>query len=240
MPERHWPLAGCANLRDLGGYPTMDGGTTRWGRIYRADSLHALPAASQQALLDAGLHTVIDLRTVDERIGEPSVFAAHPAVQYRPRPFYGADSPTTLPLPTDLVALYRRDVDRYGPQIAAILTSLLEPTTLPVVVHCAVGKDRTGIIAALLLGNAGVDPTMIVEDYAWSAVHLAATFAAIRRQATPEDLQIYGFSLDCTPTIMQDLLDHWEHRYGGIVGYLRAIGLSEDQRTALRSLLVPD
>jgi protein-tyrosine phosphatase len=240
MDERHWRVAGCCNLRDLGGYPTQDGGMTRWRTIYRADSLHALPLASQDVLVAAGVRTVIDLRSAEERAWEPSVVAANPAVQYRPLPFYGAASPYDQPVATDLTALYVRDVDQYGAEIATILRSLLAPGTFPVIIHCALGKDRTGIIAALLLGIAGVAPAEIVADYALSAACLADTLAAIRAQTPAADLAAYGFSLDCTPAIMAGLLAHWAAQYGGILGYVRAIGLEDAEIAALRQQLVPD
>ncbi|HYF63895.1 MAG TPA: tyrosine-protein phosphatase [Herpetosiphonaceae bacterium] len=238
MGERHWPLAGCCNLRDLGGYPTRDGGMTRWRTAYRADSLHALPLASQDLLVAAGVRTVIDLRSADEQAWEPSVFSAHPMVQYRPLPFYGSASPYEQPVAADLAALYARDVDQYGAEIAAILRSLLTPGTFPVAVHCALGKDRTGIITALLLGIAGVAPADIIADYALSAACLAGTLAAIRAQTPAEDLEAYGFSLDCTPAVMARLLAHWDLRYGGIPGYAQAIGLTAGQIADLRARLV--
>ena len=240
MAERHWRVAGCCNLRDLGGYPTDDGRMTRWRTVYRADSLHALPLASQDQLVAAGVRTVIDLRSADEQAWEPSVFAANPDVQYRSLPFYGGASPYDQPVAADLTALYVRDVDQYGAEIATILRSLLVPETFPVVIHCALGKDRTGIIAALLLGIAGVAPADIVADYTLSAVCLADTLAAIRRQTPAADLAAYGFSLDCTPAIMAGLLAHWDAHYGGMLGYTGVIGMRDAEIAAVRQQLVRD
>jgi protein-tyrosine phosphatase len=146
-------------------------------------------------------------------------------------------SPYDQPVATDLTALYRRDVDQYGAAIATILRSLRAPGTFPVIIHCALGKDRTGIIAALLLGIAGVAPEAIVADYALSAAYLADTLTEIRAQTPAADLAAYGFSLDCTPAIMAGLLVHWEEQYGGIAGYMRTIGLDDLEIAALRQQL---
>ena len=73
-PKRHLKIEGAYNTRDLGGYATRDGRHTRWGQLLRADSLHRLPVTSQQALLDYGLRTVLDLRKSDELQNLPNPF----------------------------------------------------------------------------------------------------------------------------------------------------------------------
>jgi protein-tyrosine phosphatase len=238
MHERHLPFEGCYNLRDIGGYPTIDGRETRWHTIFRSDSLHRLAPAGQRRLLDLGLRTVIDLRWPDEVLLEPNVLSREPAIRYVPLSFYGSRTLSTLDYPKNMGAVYRLDLERQQAQIKTILLRLLLPETLPALVHCAVGKDRTGLVIALLLGIAGVTPEAIVADYALSASYLAPYFDELRQQVTPEALADYGFSLECRPEFMAETLDYLDDRFGGAAGYARALGLDGQQIARLRALLV--
>ncbi|HEY1014521.1 MAG TPA: tyrosine-protein phosphatase [Herpetosiphonaceae bacterium] len=235
--QRIIALEGCLNLRDLGGYPTTDGGLTRWGRVLRGGNGGALPPASLAALRRQGIRTIIDLRWAGERAEAPSALAAEAAFAYRAVPFYGDQDPYALAYPGALGAVYRLELERQRAPISAILRSLLEPGTPPLIFHCAFGKDRTGVIAALLLGLAGVPRQWIVADYALTAETLGTTLAELRAQATPEELAAEGFWLDCRAEDMESLLDYLDEEHGGAAGYVRALGLAEGEIAALRGLL---
>jgi protein-tyrosine phosphatase len=238
MHTRQLKFEGCYNLRDIGGYPTLDGRQTRWHTIFRSDSLHRLALEGRQALLSLGLRTVIDLRWPDEVLFEPNVLSREPSVRYVPLSFYGSRGLATLDFPKHMGAIYRLDLERQRQQIRTVLERLLLPETLPALIHCAVGKDRTGLIIALLLGIAGVRPEEIVADYALSADCLAPYFDELRQVVTPEALADYGFSLECRPEFMADTLAYLDERYGGPAGYARDLGLSNQQIARLRALLV--
>lgn len=132
LPARCLPLAGAANLRDVGGYPTADGGQTRWRTLFRADSLHRLSVAEQEALLEHGVRTVIDLRRPDEVANAPNVFAASRRVRYLQLAIMegapGAVAPTF-----DLGELYRQILDYRQAQLGAVLTTLAEDGSFPAV-----------------------------------------------------------------------------------------------------------
>jgi protein-tyrosine phosphatase len=180
MPEGAARLtwAGCVNVRDLGGLPTSDGGCTRPGALVRADALDRLTSRGWAALHDHGVRTVIDLRNPDER-----------AADLVPRP----DDVTTVRLPlenepdpafwrvwadTGLFATplyFRPFVERFPAKIAALAHAVAEAPPGGVVVHCRIGRDRTGLAAFVLLLAAGVLEAPIIEDYLLSDRELASS-----------------------------------------------------------------
>lgn len=240
LPARRLPLAGADNLRDVGGYPTADGGQTRWRTLFRADSLHRLAIAEQEALLEYGVRTVIDLRRAEEIGAAPNIFAASPRVRYLHLPIAeGAPDPAAPRLA--LADLYRSILDRRRAEIGAVLAALARAGAFPAVVHCTAGKDRTGLIVALLLGVAGVSPGQIVEDYALSATYLGDAFWAevgARLAAAGVSPERYRHLLAAAPETMAATLAHLDERYGGPVGYVRHVGLGDGQLAALRRALV--
>jgi protein-tyrosine phosphatase len=245
LPARRLPLAGAYNLRDVGGYPAADGGQTRWRTLFRADSLHRLTVEEQEALLEYGVRTVIDLRRPDETASAPNVFAASPRVRYLHLSITdSAPDPNGPSIALD--ELYRRILDDRQAQLGAVLTALSEEGAFPAVVHCTAGKDRTGLIVALLLGIAGVPPEQIVEDYALSAVYLAETFWAevsARLTAAGIPLERYRQLLASAPETMVATLAYLDERYGGAVGYAAHLGLVDRQLATLprvgRTSIVP-
>lgn len=243
--ERRLALAGTYNVRDLGGYTTRDGRTTRWGILLRADSLHALAPETQEALLAYGVRTILDLRNATETENWPNPFTASDRVRYlnlnlSSNPAAPTAAPATRTL-FDLEIVYRRLLDNAQAGLATVLTTLAEPGALPAMIHCMAGKDRTGLVAALLLAIAGVPNETIAEDYALTSTFLTEEYrAGARRRAA-----MYGFEweqyqrlLGCPPEYMLRTLAYLDARHGGIDGYLRSIGLAESHITTLRNALV--
>jgi protein-tyrosine phosphatase len=160
-------LPGVRNLRDVGGYRTTDDHRqTRWQTLYRSDCTDELDETGQQCLLDAGLRTVIDLRDSSEVTERPSVFAASNSLRYLRMPFYDGPPPETFT--PDLHRGYRRELDELGEQLVSLANTLVTPGTLPALIHCAAGKDRTGVAIGVLLATVGTRPDLIAEDYALS------------------------------------------------------------------------
>jgi protein-tyrosine phosphatase len=238
--NRHLPLAGTYNIRDIGGYRTHDGRTTRWRRFFRADSLHRLSPEAQVTLLKHGVRTVIDLRRTDELDTAPNVFATATSVTY----YHRSLLPDMRPVPgksRSLVDTYRHMLDERQEQIRTTLQLLVAPGGLPGMVHCTAGKDRTGVITALILGLLGVPEQTIVEDYALSATYLGEPFLAeVRQRAMARGFtwEEYAPLVGSPPEYMQATLQHLHERYGGITAYIRSIGLSETQIATLRTALV--
>ncbi len=237
--RRHLLLSGTYNARDIGGYATIDGRTTRWRTLIRSDSLHRLTPEAQQTLLDLGLRTMIDLRRPAETAQYPNLLATAPGVNYlqvsldREAPEEQASFPT-------LPEIYRGILDNAGAQLGTIIATLAAPDALPGLVHCQVGKDRTGMVIALTLAAVGVPAETIIADYALSEAQLAGDFATRFEQklrADGGDWDAYRTLLTSPATFMRDILAYLDAEYGGISSYLRANGVRDEQLTALRDAL---
>ena len=240
-PPRHLDLEGTYNLRDTGGYRTRDGRTTRWRTFLRSDSLHRLPHLAQTTLLNCGVRTVVDLRRSDELHTAPNVFANSTEVVYHHVSLLADTPPERHVAPRPLVDVYRLILDHRQAQLRQALVTLAAPGGLPAVVHCTAGKDRTGLIVALVLGLAGVPAATIVEDYALSAQYLVGTYLEEARQrAVQNDIPWEWFEpqVICPPAFMQATLQYLDECYGGIPAYVRGLGLSQEQCERLRHTLV--
>jgi protein-tyrosine phosphatase len=239
--ERRLDWEALANARDLGGYPTIDGGAIRGGALVRSDSLSSLSHLGREALVAYGVRTIVDLRMPEEVERAPGPFssAGDHGVSYRNVSFV---DPAVEP-PTDVVSLaedYRRMLARFGPQVAAVVRAVAGAGDGGVLVHCAAGKDRTGLIVALLLGALGVAPEVIAEDYALTAERLRAEEerwldegpgTRAEREATLERVR-------ARPEVMLEVLAHIDERYGGAAGYLTAVGVAPEDLERLRDRFV--
>jgi protein-tyrosine phosphatase len=237
--QRHLALAGTYNVRDTGGYPTENGQETRWRTLLRGDSLHRLTPEAQEVLIAAGLRTVIDLRRPHEVAHSPNVFAASPHVRYLHLPIF--DGATDSAEQRDLGTIYHAILDDAQPRVREIIAMLAEPGAFPALVHCAAGKDRTGVIVALLLRTAGVPAETVAEDYALSAIYLTEEFYANLKErviATGGDWARVEPLLDAPATLMHDTLAYIDERYGGVEPYLRGIGVTEVEIATVRAALV--
>ncbi|MDQ2725325.1 MAG: tyrosine-protein phosphatase [Actinomycetota bacterium] len=173
-PGRLIPMEGCFNFRDLGGYQGADGRILRWRRLFRADGLHRLTDADRQRLDELDVRTVLDLRT-------PSELERHGQLSWPGREFGWRNLAMMDVLPevdefNDTWATTEGVSGQYlsilagaAPAVTEALDALSDPSTYPVVMHCMAGKDRTGILAAIVLGLIGVADDDIVADYALSA-----------------------------------------------------------------------
>ncbi|HVU11812.1 MAG TPA: tyrosine-protein phosphatase [Phototrophicaceae bacterium] len=236
-------VEGGYNARDLGGYPTADGHVTRWHTFVRAGTLDKLTARGQQQLANYGVRTVIDLRDEDEAHDFPDLYV--PSTAYHNLPFFGRELSSEATwqkmwtvVPT-LHELYYHYFDRCQPQVKAIIATIAasEPGIL---FHCYAGKDRTGLIAAILLSTAGVPEDIIAQDYEQTSQHIHHLVVQWH-----EDARKNGGSLDiverdsgAAADEMLDALEYVRQRYGGIASYLRLIGITDTQSIRLKSMLV--
>jgi protein-tyrosine phosphatase len=196
-----------------------------------------LSETDRGSLIESGLRTAVDLRQTSELTEAPNVFAAAAQVTFRHLPLL-SDEPS---MPEDLPALvdiYRAILDQRGGQVRAALSVLAAPKALPAVVNCTAGKDRTGLIVALILGLAGVPEEAIVADYALSGACLAGAFSDEARQRAEEQGLSYDLLTQCDPDFMRETLDHLRKRYGGIESYVRATGLGDQEIDRLRQSMV--
>jgi hypothetical protein len=159
---------GCVNVRDLGGLPLAGGGETAYGVVVRSDALPGLSAAGRQALLGYGVSLVIDLRDEHEYAKDPLGPLPVPVQQ---EPMNPRTALTSWEWPS-MHDAYLTLVDRFRGELARTLTALGEAAR-PAAVHCASGRDRTGIACGMALWLAGVEPDAIAADHALSDESLA-------------------------------------------------------------------
>lgn len=237
--ERHLRLEGTYNVRDIGGYPASDGRRTRWRRLFRSDSLHGLTPASQRSLLDHGLRTVIDLRRPSETARKPNVLAGAEGVVYRNLPLFDDEAAATVDYPAQtLEELYCRYLDLCQRSFRAVLGTIADAGAGPTLVHCAVGKDRTGLTIALTLGALGVSEETIADDYALSHGLLAPLFDTDRPRVPEDRRERFERMIQSPRETMLHALAYLDERYGGVGGYLETIGLTAGEVEALRASLL--
>jgi len=261
-------LEGAVNVRDVGGLPTVDGRRTRTGVLLRADNLQDLTDADVAELVGRrGLRTVIDLRSTGEvhltgpgplkAAGLPHVHLSlipewdgEPDRSEVDRALDAGLRDAALPAlpsarrrasdPTDLAGHYTSYVVNAGPAIAAALKVLADPSSGPSLVHCAAGKDRTGVIVALALSLVGVTREAVVADYVRSAERAERILARLASTAA------YGPGLegvtvaDTTPVAssMEGFLDAVDREYGGPHGLAMSLGVDEQTVARLGARLV--
>jgi len=248
-PSRDLTWDGCLNVRELGGLPTAGSGETRTGSIVRADSVHQLSQDGWQALVDHGIRTVIDLRGDHEREDDPP---AELPVHVVHVPFMEASEAEWEEIGEEIeaaaaaapdVAASTRDVyliflERFEANVARAVRAVADAPAGGIVIHCVGGKDRTGLLSAFLLRLAGVDDATIAADYALSEERLLtrheAWFAAAESEAELERLR----RIAQTPaSSMAGVFEELERRHGGVEGYLRHAGVSEDELERARARL---
>jgi rhodanese-related sulfurtransferase len=205
---------GCRNARDVGGLPTRSGRTTRAGTLIRTDSLDRLSPAGRSALTAAGAGLVLDLRS-DWELEEEHPLDGDPA--YVRIPWIDPEADLLRdPDETRIARIYRGSLDRNVVQIAAAYRAIsAAPLDAPVVVHCRSGKDRTGLLVAILLDLIGVPRDVIAADYALSEVLLEITDRPVDLRTPPE--------------AVLESLDHLDRAYGGSRAYLVRIGLTDTE-----------
>lgn len=245
LTHRQLTWDACHNVRDLGGLPTADGRQTRYGSIIRADLLRRLTPAGQQALRDYGVRTIIDLRTPEEVAAEPDTLSDNtpgaPTYLNIPLDQKLPQTEAILQQPLTHAQIYNIYLDHYPHAVAAVMRAIANAPEGAVVFHCHSGKDRTGIIAALLLRLAGVPKAIVAEDYALSRTCLWPLYVQIVAQAGGEEQIDPWLKPLSTPETMHDMLNHIETNYNSVHDYLiNAAGLSTEEITKLRQRLLAD
>ena len=233
---------GCVNARDLGGYVTADGGETRWGAVVRSDSPAALTGAGRAALADYGVRAIVDLRLPAELDDHPNPFAepGDHGIAYTNVSIIdpGAGFP---PDTITLAENYLWSLERFRGLVADAVTAVAQAPDGAVLIHCAAGKDRTGLISALLLGLVGVPAETIAADYAMTAELLRPRDQQWLASCPPEErAEREAMLARYAPTaeVMTEVLDKLDERYGGVEPYLLQAGVARADLDRLRDRLL--
>lgn len=236
--ERHLTWDGCLNVRDLGGHSTPDG-RTRFGAIVRADSVRQLSAAGWGALVAHGIRRIVDLRFRSELDADPP---AELPVEVVHISLLGEPEQEALAAVEELRStrdVYLMFLERYREYVARAITAVGEAPEGGVVVHCQGGKDRTGLIAALLLRLAGVAVDDAADDYSLSEGNLAQSSAEWIAQAPDEWERERRRRISATPSeAMREVLEELERRHGSVRAYLLEGGATEEALERARLRLV--
>lgn len=231
-------VSGAVNFRDIGGLPAGSA-RTRSGVLYRSGNLAQLDDAGVAALGGLGIRRIIDLRADDEVAHAPSRVAGISARTQRVPLFLGSAA-SFFADDISLEEMYRRLVDDSPDGVVEVVRGIIADQ--PVLVHCTVGKDRTGVTVALALAAAGVEAEAVVADYARTEALLPQwrnTRVIDRlRSMHPDAVHLEDLATRSPAPVMRDLLGDVAARYGSAAGYLRAHGMGEDELVELRRALL--
>ena len=240
-----WRLEGTPNFRDLGGLATVDGRVTRRGVLFRSSALEELSSRDVRLLIDdIGLRTVIDLRSADDREVARSLLDT--SVRYINLPISRGGPTTSLERPmgadgrVDMPRIYRMYIETSAPSITEIIAELTSGAA-PALFHCAAGKDRTGVVAAIVLSAVGVTRDAVIADFMKTEPVLAEIIAYLQRRPAYADivLRFPPGTMDVDPQFISDFLDDVDRTYGGMSTWLiEHAGVSTESVARLEQLLV--
>ena len=224
-PDRRLSFEGAFNFRDLGGYATADGRMVKWRTLFRADAVHRLPESEVE---HGHLH-------------DPERGIQHVHLDVLGEVWKPLDLDDNADARIVLSDLYVHMLDIGAPALSQAFRTLANADNLPAVFHCAAGKDRTGVLAAMVLSTIGVADHVIVADYAISGANMAELVERLKRDR-PEALTAMNEQpsayMAAPPEAMKRLLAHVNAEYGSMTGYVNSIGISTDVIDSLAASLL--
>lgn len=226
VPEP-FKMQGTCNTRELGGYPAFSG-MTQMHRCLRSDSLHGATEQDIDFLLSYPVSRVIDLRSCEEAAAEPEVQNWATEIEY----FHvSLDDKMSAEgykgkLPDRLGELYQQILSENKRAVLQILELIADAPRGAVLFNCAVGKDRTGVIAMLLLKICGVEDDVIIEDYKVSGKNIIPIADRQTRMLKEKGIVLPHYIFESKEEDMRDTLKFLNQEYGGIAGYLQELGIS--------------
>lgn len=253
-PQRRMDLQGASNFRDLGGYEAADGRTVKWRQLYRSNSLAALTDADLEHVAGLEIKLICDLRREEESVEAPTRLPATNAPVILQLPigperkdsklyeYLWSGEATEAQMRQVMQDIYAEFAIRFAPQYAEFMRRVSRADQLPLLFHCAAGKDRTGVAAALLLGVLGVDDDTIIADYALSQDNMARALAKI--QARPDAERILAgrplAAFEAPTDAVIGFVEAVHATHGGWHAAAAAIGIDDATVRRLRELLLTD
>ncbi|MGH9139132.1 MAG: tyrosine-protein phosphatase [Acidimicrobiales bacterium] len=241
--DRHLVYERVFNLRDLGGYEAADGRSVRWRTLFRGDGVHRL---AHDAFVELGVRTALDLRTPYE-IEERGRIDADGVAWYHLPVLKTVWDPALMqgeapPLPERFLAdRYLVMLEEGAESLGTALRILADPAQLPAMFHCAAGKDRTGVLAALMLSLLGVDDETVAHDYGLSRLGMDRMVEYIR-VTYPERFDAMADQpaafRDAPEDAMRLFLADLRQAFGSAEGYAESVGAGPDVVAALRATLL--
>ena len=239
--ERHYPFEGCFNFRDIGGYPNQEGKRVKKGLYYRAGRQDRMTDQDLLRLSDLQISTQIDLRRPDEAREQgkgPLEAMGARYINIAVIPEGGTDQLSRLVGDTGISGKRYLGYLEFGPSSWLKMFEIFaDAGSLPVVLHCTAGKDRTGVSTAFLLSVLGVSRDWIEADYLLTNLDTARQADFIESTVGyPEgvDRESMLLAAGVPEDAMKDFLDGVEAKWGSAVGYLEEIGVTQEQMDAVR------
>jgi protein-tyrosine phosphatase len=193
--------------------------------LVRSDHLGLLTALGREAMQAYGVTTVLDLRSDGEIARSPSPFASGAGARYVQHALVDDRNMNNIGDSRDMLERYLFIVDT-RPQAFADIFTTIAAAQGTVLFHCFAGKDRTGLVAAMLLALAGVSPDDIAADYRETDVQLARQYEIWINEAEPAKREAFRAELQCPPERILGVLDHLQTKWGGVAGYLESTGVA--------------
>lgn len=243
--ERSWvrlPLEGACNVRELGGYPVANGGQTKYHRFLRSDGLERLTVRDREFLKQYGVRAVIDLRDPEEVQGAPDRSLGE-GVAYLNVPLLSFNAAEVEAIREQfegtrfsMSTIYQRALENYD-AVRACFRFIADAPEGCVLFHCAVGKDRTGILAMLLLSLAGVDKWDIVANYVqtWANLMRDEVFRADWLDARHS---VFREGMESNAATIEFAYDLLEGEHGGVETFLLECGVPDEDVACVRRRLI--
>lgn len=253
--KRHIKLKGVQNLRDLGGYSTPNGKKTKWKTIYRSDNLDKITKRDIPDFKKLGIRLIIDLRAEDEqsqKINKDMIFnksriknipirnSYKKHSDLKRELFYGKLSDANLK--EELIKIYQKAILNYKSELMLILNLLLDPNNYPVLINCNTGKDRTGVVCAIILLAVGVSRQTILEDYMLSKKYLDPMIKRLVFKVRLMSLfranviQIKNI-LDTNPEYLNATFKTIDNEFGTAESCLKYLGIDGKKKNKLVNLI---
>jgi protein-tyrosine phosphatase len=233
---------GCVNVRDLGGLPVEGGGETRYGVLVRADNVRKLSDDGWDALAEHGVTRIVDLRWPEELAEDPprdvDIDVVHVSLLGVLDENYEDDVDEYMAAGDATgywSSFYIQMLEQYRDNFGTVVAALADAPPGVALFHCAGGKDRTGLIAALVLRAAGVSVDEIAHDYSLTGANLTSGWV----DAAPdeEERRRRRFKQQTPAEAMERTVRALEERHGDVASYLRAAGVGDEQLVRLRERL---
>lgn len=232
-----------SNVRDLGGAIGLDGRSVRMGMLFRASSLHRLTEEDEAAWRETEMAEIIDLRYARERnaFPLPEFIDEHRHFPLLPDHWHASPEERAKAPAVFLCSVYNDMIDLGAQTVRDIIALLQSEDSYPTIFFCMAGKDRTGVVAAIILALLGVDSETIADDFERSGEPIVALVRELREKGTLEDHPMMNQPeelLRAPRSAMEMFLEDVARRFGSLEGYVRDIGVPEEQIERLRELLL--
>ncbi len=227
---RRYAIGSQYNTRDIGGYSTSDGGCLAWGRIIRSDCPFEVSSADRAGFEALNISDVIDLRTQEQAMREPSYFRDSESVMYHNISFINGNG--TPESEESIAATYLKMMEEK--ETIRHILRIISESKGTVFYHCVVGKDRTGIVTAIIMSICGVSVEDIIADYQLSETYIYDPISDYKSKH-PELPEWVGRS---KPEYMRECLRNLYKKYGSFENYLNVLEISDKVINGIRKKLI--